>query len=553
MANINILSLVSIITYSLAWSADNINKNIADFNKETKNISQYNKYISWKMSEALSSSDFTKRITDQRESIFRQKFFSYLTAAQDSVLNTQKHIEKGTDLLKQYQDNSNANDLPAHVDLAKSRIDALKKWNDDLSDLYLGVLQRTDIQSVLVPNSIDPSRSWNLLESKITTSSADLSVKVRRKEAFFPANVLDPSKKTLFIVTHGTFGKLTSSFIDDFEPQTQNYRHIKRFASWYADMHKTNLDLVSFKWTGELFDTPRFNAAGELNKYVNKHYPNIPLVLMAHSHGCNIHNKFSQITKNPIELMIHLACPKREPHEEPDYDPQNFKQLVYFHTKNDAIEPLGRLDKYKVGIALGTVGIGALAIKFNKDIIKDLLIKQADFQAQLTDSDRLLAKTNPVEFLDKHQDKVNEMMNAVKNYQFYLKTGIFGSGLGSILAAQKVVPTLKKYNSFEPRNSTSVIGLKTKINDENLGHSTVIDVVKYLPELFVKIGDQNLDAASKSFTANLHAFDPQRDKAFGKNGQLDLQLSNIKVANNHTLPEKMPLFPQYKKSISDID
>ncbi len=508
MAKTIILSLI-LFTFSANWSADDSrNISIGRFNLEIKKISQNNKNISWKISEYLADTDFTKKISDKAERNYRQNFFSCLTAAQDSILNTKNYIAQGDNLLSQYEESSNANELPAHLDLTKSRMDALKKWNNDLSDLYLGVLQRQDIKNILVPDSIDLTRSWNLIENKQTISSFDGSLLIRRKESFTPASILDPSKKILFIVTHGTFGKLTPSFIDEFEPKKQNFRHIKRFASWYADKHQTNLDLVSFKWTGELFDTPRFNAAGALDNYIKQNYPNIPLVLLAHSHGCNIHNKFSQLTKNPINLMIHLACPKRCLVEEPYYQPKNFKQLVYFHTMNDAIEPYGRLTKGLVFESFGIAGISLASI----------------FALQLLNN-----YTNTYDVAINYEELKKRILIGfgIKVGQA-ISTGTLGYGYGRITSTVK--RKMNEDNFFYPEIGSTIIGFDTYINTENLGHSTIIDVVKYLPDIMQKIENEHLDTRELvTVKTTLHIQDPETKNYNGLDGKINVHLSNIEV------------------------
>lgn len=181
--------------------------------------------------------------------------------------------------------------------------------------------------SNLVEDCIEKHTGWKLLDQKIhddmpTTTEAFAFIKnrkispsdlcsIRKKETYVPSNA-NPDDKLVAILTHGTWGKATVSFYHPEEKSNQNYRHLKRFVSWYAYANKKAVDLISYRWSGRLSDEARIASAEKLNEYINENYfSSRPLLLVAHSHGCNVHNYFSQLTKNPIELMVHFACPMR--------------------------------------------------------------------------------------------------------------------------------------------------------------------------------------------------------------------------------------------------
>lgn len=734
---------------SLVSCADN-KFTIGDFHSILKSNIETNQNLENEILSFLSDSGFSENI--KNDLVYKQNLVKVLNRVQDSIVNTPTNCKIAKDIIRKYQTKSNNNNLPQKLLILGNDRKILKRENKSLADLYYGVMQRPELKQIFYPDTIDPMRNWQLLEFRPTNSYLDGSVLTRRKEFFKYSDELNDSEKFLMIITHGTFGKMTPSFVDDLNPQMQNYRHIKRFATWFGIEHKKNIDLVSFKWSGKLFDSARFAAAEVLNSYVTSHYPNIPLVLLAHSHGCNIHNKFSQLTSNPIELMIHLACPKREPSEEPDYEPKNFNQLVYFHAKNDVVEPAGRLDKYKVALGVGAVGASLMGVyfiyKLNQQIAFDAQLRShcSDIKywadrffrnknnyEQITsliknehvplkdkailrelktvfekttpsvipgyDEIYKLAKNNPLMFhvlqamksqeeslspMGGHNDWLVHLVNqyssnnistktsseiflsmakpsletlklskfsqswvenevhkfsasqilsaqekelygsltksllpksnssigfssgktfnyfdsliqqqiehaksptnfSPKTFNFFeysmqqnkefkealssfdityegsthlnalkeipaltqqiqensvvknslSKKGVLTIGTGAIALINKIIPVLAKENSFESQLG-SVIGFKTNINIEKLDHSSVIDVVKYFPEIFLKIKSDHSSEAIKGFTAKLKVHDPSRDKD-GKDclgsypGPVNIAIENIKV------------------------
>jgi hypothetical protein len=548
---------------------------IVKLSHEIKRLPTANKQLSQAISKKISDPNFLSNLDYEHEkkpNRYRQEFFALIKEAEDLLYKNQIHLQKGNDLLAS-SENENCNDISAEAIHLKHRLSKLQVRHDELHNLFSFITSHKEMMKHLNQDTVSPQSPWTIHFSDLTKSSFDFSEKIRRKESFIPTQVEDLSRKVLFILTHGTFGKMTTSFYDSYNPEDQNYRHIKYFASWYATVHKVAVDLVLFKWTGSLWDTPRFNAAEELKKYVDADYPEVPLVLIAHSHGCNIHNKFSQITKNSIELMIHLACPKRDPKEEKYYQPMNFKQLLYFHGKADRIEPAGRLTTGKalLGVSAMVGGIASLYVAHtfspasiffrNRSagmaIIEKLLGPNAPF------SQENVAKILPhvLPFLNEKGWGIIEFFADEKKTDVISKlspkalSGLMGIGTLQILATKKVVPTLISENYFAPQDNAVVIGLKTKINGISLGHSQLIDVLKYLPDILENISTNYQKEALKSFTAQLDIQDPAANKKYEESlGLFNLTFSNVKVANDKHIPaNQLPLHLQQIKPTSSID
>lgn len=146
----------------------------------------------------------------------------------------------------------------------------------------------------------------------------------------------------VFIVVHGTFGRTTDSyFVDENKTEeSNNFRHIKYFASYYSTYKNKKLELLSYKWSGFASNTARTNAAKILSNFL--HYMNYDttaeIVTLSHSHGANLLNIVSRSIKKPIELMIHFACPRKTEYE---YQPANYRMLIYIFSDMDFIAHVG--------------------------------------------------------------------------------------------------------------------------------------------------------------------------------------------------------------------
>ena len=143
--------------------------------------------------------------------------------------------------------------------------------------------------------------------------------------------------------THSYF--LEEPDVDHRKMDDQNFRHIKRFATWISTVRKMNLELISFKWTGALGDDAKQNAAANLDRVLSVDgYKDAHKVMIGHSHGCNVINNLSRYKSfetNPIEMIIALACPVIRDEE---YKPKNYKMLLYFYSDSDVIIAAGRKD-----------------------------------------------------------------------------------------------------------------------------------------------------------------------------------------------------------------
>ncbi|MGB8468373.1 MAG: hypothetical protein WCE21_05200, partial [Candidatus Babeliales bacterium] len=170
---------------------------------------------------------------------------------------------------------------------------------------------------------------------------------IRRKDTYTPHNVdLNSNDKATMIVVHGTWGAPTKSFYKDTSSKYQNYRHMKRFAAWYASKYQKELSLESYQWSGELDEVRRSNAACKLKNYINENHAHDQLVLMSHSHGGNLISTATHSLNTPADLLVYFACPIRK-----DYlanHPDKFKRLVYFHSDTDLTSKGGRIPEQEL-------------------------------------------------------------------------------------------------------------------------------------------------------------------------------------------------------------
>lgn len=391
----------------------------------------------------------------------------------------------------------------------------------------------------LVEDCIEKQNGWKLLDQKIlddeqqykketfafirnkNVKSSDLC-SIRKKESYIPSNA-SPDDKLIAILTHGTWGKATPSFYHPKTEENQNYRHLKRFVSWYAYANKKAVDLISFRWSGRLSDEARIASAQELNKYIKENYfSGRPLLLVAHSHGCNVHNHFSQLTKNPIELMVHFACPMR--HDQPEYRPKNFKQLIYFHSGADIVEPLGRIPEQKLS------SLKEVVTEPIKEYCQILPVVVFAYQANKFLFNKILSEPS--------------MSDAWPTFGSMMKGILVGTAVGICRESKERISFKKREildekNFFPEQDNSIVIGLNTSINNQRPDHSGVIDVAQYLPEIITKIFREYPAHAVHSFTADLAI------KGNGKHTDLSddcIKLSNLKVSKMfHEIPALVPL------------
>ncbi|MHB9148439.1 MAG: hypothetical protein ACYC2U_08815, partial [Candidatus Amoebophilus sp.] len=170
--------------------------------------------------------------------------------------------------------------------------------------------------------------------------------KIRERQHYRINDIANSDDLIVFVVIHGTFGNKTKAYFDE---QDSNYRSIKRTAAWYATIKHKNLELLSYRWDGELSDNSRKDAAKTLLNlfYAVKEYRDAEKVLLSHSHGGNIVNYLSRIIApdKPIALIMHFGCPTRE---EPENQPLHYKTLLYFHSDSDWTTIGGRANERDV-------------------------------------------------------------------------------------------------------------------------------------------------------------------------------------------------------------
>lgn len=116
---------------------------------------------------------------------------------------------------------------------------------------------------------------------------------------------INGNSRILFLVIHGTRGSTTDSYFvdEDKNKESDNFRHIKRFASHYSTEKNKGLELLSYLWTENInkngavgcSDNDRIDGAKILNQFLHHlGYENIELVTLSHSHGCNVVNYLCQ-------------------------------------------------------------------------------------------------------------------------------------------------------------------------------------------------------------------------------------------------------------------
>lgn len=302
-----------------------------------------------------------------------------------------------------------------------------------------------DYKAQLVPDDINDPTCWvadpkneNQMPYDLPTIFTDV-FKIRRKWTYNLPKV-ENNQLITWLVIHGTFGQDTLDYFEDQDKDGQNFRHIKRAASAYATRKAKNLELLSFKWAskwrskfyGGLSDTDRMKGAKVLHNFLQymKYDENNEFVILSHSHGCNLVNALTHLIKpeRPIELLIHFACPRRKPKEE-HYQPTNYKKLIYFFSDGDVITVLGRVPEAEIG---GTL----------KNVTKAVILP--------TD------------------ENLDEEAHSVSDIRSYFKE-----------MTNEFKPSRKTNNQHELRN-LNALGLHTRINGTDPGHSPIVNAVKHL-------------------------------------------------------------------------
>ncbi|CDK30821.1 hypothetical protein [Candidatus Babela massiliensis] len=302
-------------------------------------------------------------------------------------------------------------------------------------------------------NPTDPSP---VVLNKSDFQNEDRPLLIRKRQFYRPDIVKDKQSLIVFIVIHGTWQKDAIEFHKDIDQNVKDlsgliYNNIKKFAAFYATAKKKNLELLSFKWKGALGDGSRTDAGAFLKNLIlqTSTYKTAELVLLGHSHGCNVINDFTNRIERPIALLIYFGCPRRE---EIKYQPTNYKALLYFISDSDYFTIAGR-GHVKAAlsvagpIAFGTVSGGFLGYHVGSTI---------------EDSTR---------------------------------GRIGGSIVGSVAGGVMAIPpsamifrmAMEGTNHFPEKNEVITAGFRVKLDSWNSNHGDLMKVVKYLPNILEKI------------------------------------------------------------------
>lgn len=343
----------------------------------------------------------------------------------------------------------------------------------------------------LVPDDITPKGTWSkeqLLD--VPTNTFEEFSAIRLRDTYVPHNVNNKNDKFIaFVVIHGTFGRGTPAYFDDQNRESQEFRDIKRFAAWYSAANQQQLELTSYLWSGSLWNNRREKAARSLTNYLQlPHYDNADkIVLLSHSHGCNVANQVTHLLNKPVELMIHNACPNRK---EPFYQPGNCKQVLYFHSDNDWTTVAGRAsmerDVTPLYLTIGT-----------RPSLAFIKLASSYMESKLGINLDILSET------------LKELLYASTNISSLYNSPIF---------LQNFKEMSKRTNHLPAQNGKIITGFNVTIDGQQPGHSGVTKVARALPELITFVHRNHFSELTKSGTFDL-AVDGE-----GKKLALDLKV-----------------------------
>jgi len=347
--------------------------------------------------------------------------------------------------------------------------------------------QIVEVDNSLVDDIVKPTR-WliNPINPTPETLKKDFinSNKVeyiRKRQYYRPALVKDNQALIVFIVVHGTWQQACAKFFQDVSQDVKElnglvYNHIKKLAAFYATAKMKNLELLSLKWKGGLWDGCRTDGSAFLKQLIDdtKSYRDAELVLLGHSHGCNVINDFSNrlSIEKPIALLIYFGCPRKE---EIKYQPRNYKVLLYFHSDSDWFTVAGRNHKkaaLSTALPIGIGGVigGGLGYYFGSKHDSEGAAKMAADMAQ----DAAKAKAD---FLAKHKGKlVGTAAGATA-----------GAAIGTVPAIVIFKYVMHGTNHFPSSDRAITVGFRVKKDSWNSDHGGLMDVVKYLPRILEKV------------------------------------------------------------------
>ncbi len=187
-------------------------------------------------------------------------------------------------------------------------------------------------------------------------------ITIRKRWMYNPPSVTKNNHPIIGIISHGTFGSDTPAYFDESEEKDQIVRHSKRFLSAYAIKNLKDAELLSFKWTGNLNDKDRIDAAQRLHKFITYmgYDEHNEIITFSHSHGCNVINHVTRLLQpnRPISLIFHFGCPVKKGYKNDIYIPVNYKKIYNFSSRTDHIQALGSDSEGNAAVILAVGAAG---------------------------------------------------------------------------------------------------------------------------------------------------------------------------------------------------
>lgn len=378
----------------------------------------------------------------------------------------------------------------SNYDVARLAQLARNCYADTTAD-YLESLQSTRDETA---NWIfgENERGW--LDSESDTHSEayqeDENVTIRKLETYVPRQFSPDARPIIWLLIHGTWGRETKEFFDG---DDDIYQGIKQSAARHAKCKNAPLKLVSFVWRAKQTKSSRGEAAWRIKAiFTDMGWHKTQKVIISHSHGCNIANKVTRLM--PIDLLIHLACPRRP---EDEYQPVHFGQLIYFWSNGDWTSLAANTDHT---VLSGLLYVAPLFRQVGKNIA-----------------------TAP----KKIKEKIQQLFECGVSEE---------SPTYSFRPIDQYTHTLHRLSEQDTNdgNDRIIVGVRTKINGKHPGHSDIKKILIALPKIIKKLQQNN-----------------HEDYSTGSDFQLVLELSGEEVRQcriavlqpgTRTAPESFDLF-----------
>jgi hypothetical protein len=169
--------------------------------------------------------------------------------------------------------------------------------------------------------------------------SAKSEIGIRCQDRYTPT-LVDPDEQPVVIfLVHGTWSQDVKSY---YSVKKRFYASIREFAQTYAERHNKPVEIIPVRWSGKNNYKDRKEAALKIGALINKHFPTMEKITIAHSHGCSIINYGSSLLDKDviIDHIINIAAPVRE-EIEAEYRPVHFKRLTQFYSTSDFVALAG--------------------------------------------------------------------------------------------------------------------------------------------------------------------------------------------------------------------